>query len=225
MKKIVLFLIGVLYLSNIPIANAKEITFDDVAQKYQEKYPWSKVEAMESEYLQEIEDNVSVLVSKDKIEIYIENEDKQKISTLFTHKNGIISYQPNFSSNEFEFQKQMLDSYAIVKMIYVVAELKGYTVQQLIDVADVMEDGNFTMEKHGMEETIFGDTPSDDSAKKSFQIDINRFNLEGRGIDFKKENKFWDKNAVVIVGIIFGMILTLIIATFIIKKRCNKPII
>lgn len=217
MKKIILFLIGI-YLCNMPTIHAKGITFNDVAQKYQEKYPWSKVEAMESEYLQKIEDNVNILVSKDKIEIYIEIENNQKISTIFTHKDGIISYQPNSNSDEFNVQKQILDSYAIVKMIYVVAELKGYTVEQLTEVADEMEDGKFTMEKHGMGGNFFGDTSSDDNAKTiSFQIDINHFNLEGKASNLEKENQFWNKNVVVMIGIICGAVL--IGTTLIINKK------
>lgn len=177
MKRVVSFLIISTFLIFGFMVKAKALTFEEVANKYKEKYNWVKIDAQETPYLQEIEDLLKVEVSNNSIIVTAENDDgSEKYTTVFNYKDGIIYYE--LDNKDINTTQIMINVVSKVKMQYVVAELRGYTIDQMIKHAEEMENNEFTMAKNGMEE-IWVKNDNGMDIIKSFKIDINKFNLEG----------------------------------------------
>ena len=243
MKRIIFYLLLIVLL--IP-SNVKGLTFEEVATKYQEKYDWSVVkDTQEYEFLKEFEEQAQAIISNNNIKVTYEGD--ISYYTLFTYDNGIISYNTNLSEADLEqgnydyltIIKSMFDNMAIVKMIYIVAELNGYTINDLINYASDIENRKMTMDQNGLEIIDFEYTPDNPdeisiSGVKTFKIDINKLNFEGKKEEAKPEEikeqsdssikKETPQNILLAYYILAGLIIAIIILSIclVILNKRNK---
>lgn len=199
MKKAFLSLITFIILI-LPL-NVKGLTFEEVANKYQEKYDWSVIEeTTEYEMYKDFEEQATVIISDNTIKV--EYEGDISYYTLFTYEDGIITYNTSLSLEDIEqgnydflsIIKSVLDNLAIGKMIYVVGELNGYTVNDLINYASDIEDNKMTLAKNGLEMIEFEYEPKHENeigiaGVKTFKIDINKLNFEGNQEEPKQDEQ------------------------------------
>ncbi len=240
MKRIVSFLIISTFFLFGFMVKAKALTFEEVATKYKEKYNWEKIDAQETPYLQEVEDLLKFDVSNNTIIVSAENDDgSEKYTTVFNYKDGIIYFE--LDNKDINTTQTMINIVSIIKMQYVVAELRGYTIDQMLEYAEEMENNEFTMAKNGMEE-IWVKNDNGMDIIKSFKININTFNLEGnkeiensvpkqdeqnyKDEELNKENASTSKKSIfenipiniwIAIGILGVLILLIIILCFIVK--------
>lgn len=130
MKKI-LFVILLFISFNV---NAKEISFEEVANNYIKKYDWDVIkDSNEYKLYKDFEDNITSSYKDNKI-IVSYQIDTKKHEIIFTNKDNIISYHNtnDFDNSDFFWMQDLVDSLAISKMIYIVGELKGYTTEWIM---------------------------------------------------------------------------------------------
>lgn len=185
MKKIFYLLLGLsLFLGSTTLVNAKTVTFSEVANKYKEKYDFNKLDELLGEFLQAMEDSSTVTVTDNEIITTGKNDNKEYTAT-FKYENNLITYNYRGSKtySEDSVAQTFYDNMAIMKLIYVIAELKGYDPSTFVDL-DINEE-SLTLEQNGIEMSMFKmeykeegvniSTTSPDTLK----IDLNKFNLTG----------------------------------------------
>ncbi len=233
MKKI-LFVILLFISFNV---NAKEISFEEVANDYIKKYDWDVIkDSNEYKLYKDFEDNITSSYKDNKI-IVSYQIDTKKHEIIFTNKDNIISYHNtnDFDNSDFFWMQDLVDSLAISKMIYIVGELKGYTTEDLMNNATKIEHNEVTFANNGLELKWNTRTSNDSEIEyiEEFNIDIRNFNLEGKkeiitysNKEDNKEEKLDIPNNILLASIIFGVLIILIIILssylLISHKKCKS---
>lgn len=185
MKKIVYLIFGFsLFFSINTFVNAKTVTFSDVANKYKEKYDFSKIDEVAAMLVQALEDSSTVTVTDNEIITTGKNDNKEYTAT-FKYENNLITYNYSGSKtySEESVAQTFYDNVAIMKLIYIIAELKGYAPSTFADL-DINEE-SLTLEQNGIEMSMFKMEYKEEGANISttspdtLKIDLNKFNLTG----------------------------------------------
>lgn len=181
MKKL-FFVLLILCLVGIGVnVQAKELSFNEIATKYKEKFDFKKIDETLGDVLQKIEDDSTVNFTNAKIEVKYET-----FTTTFNYKDGIITYQyggPKDLTNEETMTASIIDQAAIMKLLYIMLGLQGYSNEQITTALGDYSETDFTMDKHGMEMTLFKIEDKNSSGSVSIsgidtlKINLKKFNL------------------------------------------------
>lgn len=185
MKKVLICLVGA-FLSFAFLPKANALTFEEVSNKYKEKYDYSKIDEVMGSIFNNLEDMATVNTSSNKITITTKNEDLT-FTTTFNYNNNLITYKYSGPKemSEATTMRMLSETAYVSKLLYIVAELKGYSYSDILHYFGDVDETDFTMAKHGLEVTTFTISQNADNAQVSMSsidtltLDINKFNLEG----------------------------------------------
>lgn len=181
MKKIFLsiFLLGILI---IPLKNVKAITFNEISTKYKEKYNYSEVDEALGSFFNTFEENATVTTTDNKITITTKSEDTT-FTTTFNYSNNIITYKyagKKDMSDETSIN-MLADTAYVSKLLFIIAELKGYSKSDLLEIFNSFDEADFTMQEYGLEITEFTIEENANGGHMSLssidtlKIDINKY--------------------------------------------------
>jgi len=181
-KLIILFLF--IFLVNINLVSAKDITFNDIALKYKEKFNYSDIDASLSQLFDEFEKNATINTSANKIEVKYQLEDKT-YTTTFIYQNNFITYTYAGSKdlNNYDINHNLADSAAIFKLFYIILGLKGYSIEEITAGLQDFDEEQVSMANNGVEFTTYKLEYNDDSSHMSMsgidtmKLDINKLNF------------------------------------------------
>lgn len=179
MKKIFLsiFLFSILL---IPLKSVKAITFSEISAKYKEKYDYSEVDEALGSFFNTFEENATVTTTDNKITITTKSDDTT-FTTTFNYSNNIITYK-YAGKKEISANINMLaDTAYVSKLLFIIAELKGYSKSDLLEIFNSFDEADFTMQEQGLEITEFTIEENADGGHMSLssidtlKIDINKY--------------------------------------------------
>ena len=178
MKKIMtVFIIMGCMLSFILPVKAKELTFNEIVDKF-ESTPLQGEHSM----FEEIKNNATIEKTDNSFTITY-NMDGTEIKTVFKYENGWITYQYDGDKNgEDTFAKSLIESIWIEHLIATIGILQGYSYEEItnyfqneenIDLIETLEINyfNYNYQSEDGSANISGE------GIDTFKIDINNFKL------------------------------------------------
>lgn len=186
MKKILLLSI-IIFMMGLNTTNAREITFNEIANKYKEKYDFNALDEGLGYLFANLEENSTVTTSGNTINItYKYNNEEFK--TTFTYENNVINYKyagPR-ELTETTTWWTVADAGAIYKLFFIILEQKGYSKTDIVnDLSKITADNMNEMIK-GIEYTMYNFTATDSTSTAStsgidtMKLDINKFDFPSK---------------------------------------------
>ncbi len=183
MKKIIpLIILTILLIPNKALA--KDVTFTEIANKFKEKFDFSKIDAESSTLLQPFEDAASITTTLDKIEIKYNLP--SSTTTIFKFSNGKITYKIDdaVKNDEQILSTQALaDTVAMMKLFYIIGELKGFSTTKITEALANFKESDYTTGKNGLtmtSKTYQGTTENFSiTYSDTMTLDLASFNLGG----------------------------------------------
>lgn len=179
MKKIMtVFIIMGCMLSFILPVKAKELTFNEIVDKF-ESTPLQGEHSM----FEEMKNKATIKKTDNSFTITY-NMDGTEIKTVFKYENGWITYQYDGDKNgEDTFAKSLIESIWIEHLIATIGILQGYSYEEIanyfkneenIEAIETIEISHFTYNYQSED----GSANISGSGIDTFKIDINNFKIE-----------------------------------------------
>lgn len=179
MRKILglLIMIGLIFSFILPV-NAKDLSFDEVVEKFK-----SMPLQGENVIFEEIKTS-SVIEKQENYFTITYNMEGINIKTTFKYENGWITYQYDGDKNgEDTFAKTLIEGIWIEHLITTIGILQGYNYEEIanyfkneenIEAIETIEISHFTYNYQSED----GSTSLSGSGIDTFKIDINNFKIE-----------------------------------------------